>query len=172
MNTKKSRVISYKNLFVIFLLIISFFIINKPANAYDEAYIRIIMLDITLGGTYSYFRSHSDEPGPAEAIRRWDSGIRVTNADQFERKQVYGEWRQTYRGTNGQVDGMEVRLTSDHYGPPPRDHRGPQPEGRRDEHKGACLYGPRGVNACVNGTDENDCRNNFHGRWYSGQRCP
>lgn len=131
------------------------------------------MLDITLGGTYSYFLSHSNEPGPAEAIRRWDNGIRVTNAGQFERKKVHGEWRHTYRGTNRQIDGMDIRLTTDHYNEPsPGDHRRPPPERRRGEHKGACVYGPKGVKACVNGTDEDDCISNFHGRWYPGQRCP
>ena len=38
--------------------------------------------------------------------------------------------------------------------------------------KGACVYGPEGIKACVDGVYEDDCVNNFKGTWYEGQSCP
>ncbi|MFX0208554.1 MAG: hypothetical protein ACFFDT_21410 [Candidatus Hodarchaeota archaeon] len=82
---------------------------------YDEAGVRRIMLDITLAGTYAYFNAHRDEANPKEALRRWDAGVRVVNADEFERKEVGapGNWRHTYKGTTTEIDGMDVILTTD-----------------------------------------------------------
>ena len=38
--------------------------------------------------------------------------------------------------------------------------------------KGACIYGPPGLKACVNGTYKKECEENFKGQWLQGQRCP
>jgi len=40
------------------------------------------------------------------------------------------------------------------------------------EPTGACVYGPQGLKACVNGVTREDCLENFHGSWHEGQRCP
>jgi hypothetical protein len=130
MNIQKGKIMSCKNSFVIFLfIIISLFVINKPANAYNEESVRFIMLDITLGDTYYYFSKHINEPDPAEAIKRWDNGIRVTNAGQFERKQVNGEWRHTYRGTETKVNVTDIRLSTDGDDRrPPAPTKGPTPQ--------------------------------------------
>jgi len=86
---------------------------SKQRDQYNEASVRLIMLDITLSGTYGYFNAHRDEVNPREALRRWDAGVRVRNADRFERKIVAGSWRHTYKGTTTKIDGMKVRLTTD-----------------------------------------------------------
>lgn len=82
-------------------------------EGFSEPGVRLIMLDVTLAGTYAYFDAHRDEADPHEALQRWDNGVRVTNEAEFERKMVGGEWRHTYRGTNTRVNGMDVRLTTD-----------------------------------------------------------
>ena len=38
--------------------------------------------------------------------------------------------------------------------------------------RGACVYGPSGAKACVNGTFESECEDNFHGTWYENETCP
>jgi hypothetical protein len=90
-----------------------------PPPDYDENQVRLILLDVTLGQTYAYYRSHMDQPDAREALRRWDGGVRVRNADRFERKRLsfLGAWHRTYRGTNRDVDGRDVVLTSDEERP-------------------------------------------------------
>ena len=78
-----------------------------------EGNVRGIMLDITLAGTYPYYYSHINEPTPAEAIRRWDNGIRVTNAALFERILINGAWLHVYKGTNTPINQMDIKLTTD-----------------------------------------------------------
>ena len=93
---------------------------------YNEDQVRLILLDITLGEDYAYYRGHIDQPDAREAIRRWDAGVRVRNADRFERKRfsIFGAWHRVYRGTDRDVDGRDVVLTTDgeaerRYVPPP-----------------------------------------------------
>jgi hypothetical protein len=69
------------------------------------------MADMSLGGPVSYYRGHTWDPNAVEAVRRWDSGIRVTNLEKFERKIVGGTWKITYKGTNNVINGMDVMLT-------------------------------------------------------------
>ena len=87
--------------------------LDASERDFDEAHVRLIMLDIALGDTYAYFNAHSASPDPKEAIRRWDAGVRVRYANKFERKIVRGSWHQTGRGTDIQVDGLKVQLTTD-----------------------------------------------------------
>ena len=35
--------------------------------------------------------------------------------------------------------------------------------------KGACVYGPAGIKACVFGTYEDECKENFKGSWHKGK---
>jgi hypothetical protein len=82
---------------------------------YDDAQVRLILLDLALGQTEAYYRSHMDQPDAREALHRWDAGVRVRNIDRFERKRLtfLGAWHRVYRGTNRDVDGRDVMLTSD-----------------------------------------------------------
>ena len=86
---------------------------KETKKEYDEARVRKIMADMTLGGPVSYYRDHPDDPNSVEAVKRWDAGVRVTNADLFERKKVDGTWRITYKGTDTAINGMDVILTTD-----------------------------------------------------------
>lgn len=81
-----------------------------PENV-GEARIRYIMADIQLSGLDSYYRNFPDDPEAAEAVRRWDQGIRVVNIDQFERKIVNETWQIVYVGTETTINGMDVILT-------------------------------------------------------------
>ena len=38
---------------------------------YDEAGVRLVLLDITVGPDYAYYRGHIHQPGRREAVRRW-----------------------------------------------------------------------------------------------------
>jgi len=83
------------------------------AQAYDEASVRYILADMALGGPVSYYRAHTDEDDPCEAVGRYDDGVRCTNSDDFERKIVDGSWRIVYSGTTTRISGTDVRLTGD-----------------------------------------------------------
>lgn len=79
----------------------------------DESRVRYILADIQLGGVDGYYRAHVDSEEAAEALRRWDVGITVTNIDQFERKLVGETWQVVYAGTETLINGMDVLLTID-----------------------------------------------------------
>lgn len=82
-----------------------------------EAQVRYILADAQLGGVIDYYRQFLDQPAVAEAVRRWDSGVRVTNIDMFERR-IIGDrgWQVVYVGTDALIDGMAVRLSTDDTG--------------------------------------------------------
>jgi hypothetical protein len=79
----------------------------------DESRVRYILADIQLGGVDGYYREHVDAEEVAEALRRWDAGITVTNIHQFERKIVNENWQVVYAGTETLIDGSDVLLTTD-----------------------------------------------------------
>ena len=86
---------------------------NDESTAY-EAQIRYILADIQLGNVEEYYRQYTDQPAVAEAIRRWDAGIRVVNIDQFERRIInYAGWKIIYYGADTIINGMNVVLSSD-----------------------------------------------------------
>jgi Tol biopolymer transport system component len=87
--------------------------VGTSTPSFDEAEVRYILADIQLGNVADYYRQFLDQPNVAEAIRRWDAGITVTNIDQFERKLVGGTWQVVYAGTETLIDGKDVLLTSD-----------------------------------------------------------
>jgi hypothetical protein len=79
----------------------------------DESRVRYILADIQLGGVDGYYREHVDAEEVAEALRRWDAGITVTNIIQFERKIVNENWQVVYSGTETLIDGSDVLLSTD-----------------------------------------------------------
>jgi hypothetical protein len=86
---------------------------QSSPSAFNEAQVRYILADSQLGGI-DYYRQFLDQPAVAEAVRRWDAGVRVTNINQFERKIVGDKgWQIVYVGTDTLIDGMDVRLTTD-----------------------------------------------------------
>jgi hypothetical protein len=50
----------------------------------------------------------------AEALRRWDAGIRVANPEIFERKIVENNWQIVYLGTEIPISGKDIILTIDY----------------------------------------------------------
>jgi hypothetical protein len=81
--------------------------------SYDEARVRYVLADMSLGGPIKYYREFSEDPDAAEALRRWDDGVRVTNSSKFERQGEECGPGVVYQGTDSLVDGMDVKLSSD-----------------------------------------------------------
>lgn len=79
----------------------------------DETRIRYILVDIQLSGLDNYYRNFLNDQNAVEAFLRWDSGIRVSNIKQFERKLINGQWVIVYKGTETVINGADVILTSD-----------------------------------------------------------
>jgi hypothetical protein len=85
-----------------------------PQCAYDEARVRYILADISLGGSIGYYRGFPDNPNAHEALRRWQRGVRVVNLDQFERPFEDGGFGIVYVGTCDLIDGLDVDLNTDY----------------------------------------------------------
>ena len=85
-----------------------------PASLLSEKIVRYILADSQLGNRIDDYRKVTDQPNAAEAVCRWDKGVRVQNIDKFERKVVGSQgWNVVYAGTDTIIDGMDVSLTSD-----------------------------------------------------------
>jgi hypothetical protein len=83
---------------------------------YPETNVRYFMGDIALGGSLEFYRAaaeSSHEMGCLEAVRRTEEGFKITNLDQFERRQVDGKTLITRKGSNERISGMEVKLSTD-----------------------------------------------------------
>ncbi len=75
---------------------------------------RYVLADSQLGGVIDYYRQFINQPNIAEAVLRWDAGVRVTNIARFERVVVPGDsWQVVFAGTYIHINGMEARLSSD-----------------------------------------------------------
>lgn len=84
--------------------------------AYPETNVRYFLADIYLGGGLEFYRKvaqEAHEMGCLEAVRRWESGIRITNLDRLERKTVNGKVLITRKGSEKRINGMEVALSTD-----------------------------------------------------------
>ncbi len=78
----------------------------------EQAPMRLVLLDLTLGAPVTRYEATKGDPNVAEALRRWANGARVSNVKAFEVR-TDGEPRIVYRGTRLRVDGAQVRLNSD-----------------------------------------------------------
>ncbi len=78
----------------------------------NESHVRYILVDLQLGNVAFDYRADIADEETAEALRRWDAGIRVANTAKFERKTVDGQWLIVYVGTENPIIGMDVILTS------------------------------------------------------------
>jgi hypothetical protein len=99
---------------------------EKPIKAYDirletdhewsEGQARFIMADMAAGGPVEFYEActkHND-PIAIEPYNRWMKGVRVTNADRFERKFLPRiGWKIVYKGTTTIINPMDVKLTTD-----------------------------------------------------------
>lgn len=85
---------------------------EAPSSSYNEPRVRYILVDMALGGPVSYYRGYVDsDPHAAEAVRRYDAGVRATNSNEFERIRINGSPVIVYGGTSSQINGMDVGLS-------------------------------------------------------------
>ena len=78
---------------------------------YPETNVRYFMADIALGGSIEFYRAAAErdhEMGCLEAVRRTEEGYRITNLDQFERKQIEGKTLITRKGRRERISGLEI----------------------------------------------------------------
>ncbi len=83
---------------------------------YPEVNVRYFLADMLLGGSRDFYHRTAEaahEMGCQEAVSRYDAGAKVTNLDQFERKQVDGKTLITRKGSNERISGNEIKLNSD-----------------------------------------------------------
>jgi len=81
-----------------------------------EPQVRYLLADMTLGGSIEFYRAAAErdhEMGCLEAVRRTEEGYRITNLDQFERKQIEGKTLITRKGRRERISGLEIKLSSD-----------------------------------------------------------
>ncbi|HXT38448.1 MAG TPA: hypothetical protein VN887_00350 [Candidatus Angelobacter sp.] len=84
--------------------------------AYPEVNVRYFLADMMLGGSRDFYHRTAEaahEMGCQEAVARFDAGVKITNLDQFERKQVDRKILITRKGANERISGMLVKLSSD-----------------------------------------------------------
>jgi hypothetical protein len=79
----------------------------------NESRVRHILVDAQLSENIASYRAKITDEESAEALRRWDAGIRVVNIGEFERKFVDGHWQIVYAGTDDHVMGTDIILTTD-----------------------------------------------------------
>ena len=83
---------------------------------YPEVNVRYFMADMALGGSRDFYWRTAEiahEMGCLEAVLRHDAGVKITNLDQFERKQVDGKTLITRKGSNERISGTLVKLSTD-----------------------------------------------------------
>ncbi len=80
---------------------------------FQQAEIRTILAQLTLGARREEWQKRAAEPNVAEALRRWDAGARAINAGWFALAAAGSEPRLTYRGGSKPVDPLLIRLNSD-----------------------------------------------------------
>jgi hypothetical protein len=79
----------------------------------NESHVRYILTDIQLGNIDDEYQAKIADEETAEALRRWDAGIRVENITEFERRIVNRQWVIVYKGSENPIKGEDVTLTSD-----------------------------------------------------------
>ena len=83
---------------------------------WPEVNVRYFMADMALGGAIEFYRKAAQsahEMGCWEAVRRTEEGYRITNLEEFERKQVKGQTLVTRKGSDERISGTWVKLSSD-----------------------------------------------------------
>ncbi len=76
----------------------------------NEFHVRYILADIQLNRIARRYRAHVSNEETAEALRRWDAGVRVVNIDQFKRRNINGQWQVVDLETGKPASGMTITL--------------------------------------------------------------
>lgn len=127
---KKMAILTFATL--PFLAIAMAFVTAQRMNAqsadwqsavWREPQVRYLLADLALGGNPALYRDYAErekDPDSREAIRRWDSGVKVLNLRDFERRWLTHQlgkegrvMRVVQRGSNRTITGNEVLLNSD-----------------------------------------------------------
>lgn len=90
-------------------------VLNSDA-AYPEVNVRYFLADIYLGGGRDFYHRVAEsahEMGCQEAVARYEAGVKITNLDQLERKQVNGQTLITRKGSDQRISGLEIKLSTD-----------------------------------------------------------
>lgn len=88
--------------------------LSTEQKLYDEYIVRYIIADMQLSKEYGKYNSQKTENANcAEAIKRWEVGVRVSNINEFERKLI-GEkgWSIVHKGTSFRVHGADIILNT------------------------------------------------------------
>ena len=88
-------------------------VVSFTPLATNESHVRYILADIQLGHVADDYRAHTADEETAEALRRWDAGVRIVNSERFERQIMNGRWHIVYAGTRRPVNGTDINLSSD-----------------------------------------------------------
>lgn len=81
---------------------------------YRELQVRYILADAQLGNVIEDYRQYTSDPAIAEAMSRWDAGVRVLNINQFERLiQGNAGWKLLDRNTEQLVQADQIMLSTD-----------------------------------------------------------
>ena len=80
----------------------------------NQGVVRYILADLTLGRPVGYYEKiRADASDIAEALRRWQAGDRLLNANLFEKDSNGDSFNIVYRGTKVVADPFHMRLNSD-----------------------------------------------------------
>ncbi|MGO9111089.1 MAG: hypothetical protein ACLP9L_17845 [Thermoguttaceae bacterium] len=82
-------------------------------TALEQHVIRKVLAALTLGVPATEFERQRRDRSVTEAMRRWNCGVRATNANWFELVCKGDSGMVVYRGTDRSIDGSQVRLNSD-----------------------------------------------------------
>jgi len=83
--------------------------VNAGGN--QEAQVRYILADAQLASSIEYYRQYRSVPAVAEAVRRWDAGVRVRNINQFG--MADNGMKVIATGNSQLVDATHILLSSD-----------------------------------------------------------
>lgn len=79
----------------------------------EQAAVRLVLLDLTLGRPAADFEPRKADPSVAEALRRWADGARAAHPGRYAAAGEGAARRLVYAGTDKPADGARVALNSD-----------------------------------------------------------
>jgi hypothetical protein len=88
-------------------------LLSYTPTSTNESHVRHMLVDMQLSGNIDFYRARIRDEETAEAVRRWDAGVRVVNVDEFERKMVDDRLHIVYTGTRNPILGSDPILTID-----------------------------------------------------------
>jgi tetratricopeptide (TPR) repeat protein len=88
-------------------------LVSYTPDTTNESHVRYILIDALLANNVDAYRAAITDEETAEALRRWDAGVRAVNIEDFERRMVGGILRIVYAGTDNPIMGTDAVLTTD-----------------------------------------------------------